>query len=646
MRFIRLLLLVAFLFSFGLYFSTSYHTTHAATTINVTTTADAVTTNGQCSLREAINLINGVSAADCGTLGTAPYTINVPAGTYTITIASTNEDANLNGDFDIITPVTINGAGIDQTIIQAHTLPESAGGRVFDIINDTTNVTFNGLTIRHGNEIAHGGGIRTEGPLNLDDVKLSDNFTTERGGAIYVDGAPVDIRDSEFVGNVGESDGGAIYFRSSDAIVRRSTFTNNDSAARYGGAIYNTSSSTLEILTSFFTLNNTNARGGAIYNAATLTLDRSTIYNNSAADGGGIYNTLNADIINSTISENGVTSRGGAIYNSRNLDTIFTTIANNFDSNNDEGGVYNTGSSAKYFSSHTIHYNFGDNCSGSGDFIDGRYNISGDNTCNWGDTNFTGVGDNVDPLINAIANNGGPTLTHSLKSGSPAIDRKGATCAPELNGIDQRGQPRLISGGGDDICDIGSYESDLIVPTATGPTLTFTPTDTSTPTPTPSNTRTPSPTRTPTVVPSPTPSNHIINVETTIDERTTNGLCSLREAVDVVNELIVPDCEAASTPYIINLTVQGSYTLTLGAANQTDEELNAEDDLDVIRDDQDVLFQGLGQALTIMQSAANPANSDHRIIESHDSSIIMRFSKLTIRNGFTPDDGGGIYSYG
>ena len=65
---------------------------HAAgATINVTTTADQVTTNGACSLREAILYANGTAETDCSATAAAPgttTTINVPAGAYTLTGAS------------------------------------------------------------------------------------------------------------------------------------------------------------------------------------------------------------------------------------------------------------------------------------------------------------------------------------------------------------------------------------------------------------------------------------------------------------------------------------------------------------------------------------------------------------------------------
>jgi hypothetical protein len=86
------------------------------------------------------------------------------------------------------------------------------------------------------------------------------------------------------------------------------------------------------------------------------------------------------------------------------------------------------------------------------------YNLSSDSTCN-----FSGAGDlnNTNPMLGPLQNNGGPTATMALLSGSPAIDAGNPTGCTDGQGhllkTDQRGRPRPdtedISG-----CDMGAYE--------------------------------------------------------------------------------------------------------------------------------------------------------------------------------------------
>ena len=78
----------------------------------------------------------------------------------------------------------------------------------------------------------------------------------------------------------------------------------------------------------------------------------------------------------------------------------------------------------------------------------------------------------IDPLLGPLADNGGPTLTHALQPGSPAINRGDPAAPPQ----DQRGYGRL------GVPDVGAFEFNGIRPTPTP-----TPTPTATPTATPSH---------------------------------------------------------------------------------------------------------------------------------------------------------------
>ncbi len=71
----------------------------------------------------------------------------------------------------------------------------------------------------------------------------------------------------------------------------------------------------------------------------------------------------------------------------------------------------------------------------------------------------------TDILDTTLDDNGGPTQTHALVAGSPAIDLgpTAACAAAPVNGVDQRGEPRSMDIHGEgshttNLCDAGAYE--------------------------------------------------------------------------------------------------------------------------------------------------------------------------------------------
>ena len=135
---------------------------HAAI-INVNSTLDAVDANpadgicltaaGTCTLRAAIQTANA-------TIGIGDI-INLPAGTYTLTIAGTGENAAATGDLDITGlggPLSIAGAGALTTIIDGGALDT-----VFETIfagGQGANANISDVTIRNGNNaLGSGGGV-------------------------------------------------------------------------------------------------------------------------------------------------------------------------------------------------------------------------------------------------------------------------------------------------------------------------------------------------------------------------------------------------------------------------------------------------------------------------------------------------------
>jgi hypothetical protein len=103
------------------------------------------------------------------------------------------------------------------------------------------------------------------------------------------------------------------------------------------------------------------------------------------------------------------------------------------------------------------------------------HNLDSDGSC--GFTDPTDLS-NVDPLLGPLQSNGGPTPTHALQLGSPAIDAiPTAGCTYDHDGdpgtpevalaLDQRNgmRPREGNGGAPSGCDLGAYE---VAPCADG----------------------------------------------------------------------------------------------------------------------------------------------------------------------------------
>lgn len=181
----------------------------------------------------------------------------------------------------------------------------------------------------------------------------------------------------------------------------------------------------------------------------------STISANSSAGfgGGGIDSNSSGlvDIQISTISGNSTTGSngGGGIYqNSSAVISITSTTITGNSSTNGGRNIHRNSSSGSLSVLNTIIANppSGANCGGNAVTSNG-FNLASDASCN-----LIAAGDrpNANPLLAPLANNGGPTPTHGLQAGSPAIDTGTATSVP----IDQRGVVRPVGPG----FDIGAFE--------------------------------------------------------------------------------------------------------------------------------------------------------------------------------------------
>src|SRR5437762_10205150 len=239
--------------------------------------------------------------------------------------------------------------------------------------------------------------------------------------------------------------GGGIYNASTSTVnVANCTLSGNQATIGFGGGItHDSSGGTLNVTNCTLSGNFAGFAGGIFNNSGTVTITNSTISGNSTSnDGGGIFsNSGTVTITNSTISGNsaiaGGSSSGGGVYNKPG-----------------GGSTVNARNTIIAKNTATISPDF------SGTLTSQGFNLIGSTSRTTITGTTTGNQLNVESKLGPLQNNGGPTFTHALLSGSPAIE------AGESSGsnTDQRGftrpvdTPAITNATGGDGSDIGAYE--------------------------------------------------------------------------------------------------------------------------------------------------------------------------------------------
>lgn len=342
--------------------------------------------------------------------------------------------------------------------------------------NLNSSAILDGFTISGGNagEDGYGGGGMSNndyGGPTVRNVIFSAN-TAEFGGGMYNSYNNTTLNNVTFIGNratgteMWYDGGGGMFNDASGPSLTDVTFINN-SAVVNGGGMFN-------LVTCY---------GGS----ANPSLNNTVFSGNSAVNGGGMYNDNSCPILtNVTLSGNTASNNGGGMYIYNGSDPILTNMT--FSGNtavNRGGGVYVNGGSHPEFTNSTITGNTA--ASGGGLFNDDSdlwNEVYFWNSILWGNTGGQiialdihiwiwhsvvqdGFGSTwptnttADPLLGPLADNGGFSLTHTLGTGSSAIDTADPGYCPAF---DQRDFPRPMDGDGDGapICDIGAVENPQI----------------------------------------------------------------------------------------------------------------------------------------------------------------------------------------
>jgi large repetitive protein len=346
----------------------------------------------------------------------APATININnstiSGNFTHGANDSGSGAFINGIYHF----SALGSHFDNNTSNANTKSTGTGLQALNFSSGLStlsivNCTFNGNAGSTGSFGATGGGIQI-------DTYSSSNAAINA----TLDGVTVNGNTAANIGVDGGSGVKAIANGGAITLDVRNTTISNNSGAPFGGGMF---------LTSF---------GGSNSSSISAYLLNSTFSGNSANTGGALATQLGGQFVNTIIDA--------------------CTITNN-SAVNDSGGVSNFGGGSTFFTRSVV---AGNTAPSGPDAFGGVLSLDYNHFGSTSGIQFSGAvlhNTTGNAMLGALANNGGPTLTHMPTVGSPVIDaiplgNNGCQPVPAIGPLygDQRGFGRPFGAG----CDKGSVE--------------------------------------------------------------------------------------------------------------------------------------------------------------------------------------------
>ncbi len=376
---------------------------------------------GDLSLREALLLADGTSGPDVIVFAPSLFS----AGAATITLAYDGPDGGTVPDHLTVNGyVTVDGPGASLLSI--------SGGGVTRVAHVTSGAVaaFHDVTVVSGGGVTHGGGFYVDGNLTLQGAVVKNSAASSMGGGVYVSSiGALSMAESTVDANSAQFGGGIFgHFGAGQKLtILSSTISNNTATSGGTGGGLN-----------FFSVAGAGTAIGKIVN--------STVSGNTAPASGGVrvrYASAQLTIINSSIAANtaSLDTAGVHLVNTPSVTLHNTIVADNkmtSGANSNVTGTFQSGSSC----------NLVGPAGGSGGLVNGT---------NGNKVLTAGQNSGLSPL----ADFGGPTKTHTLLVGSPAIDSGSNAQALDAFGnpltVDQRGRTRIVYN-----VDIGAVEREIL----------------------------------------------------------------------------------------------------------------------------------------------------------------------------------------
>lgn len=341
-------------------------------------------------------------------LATAGDTVHIAPGTYFGPVAIPFDLELVGTGGQVVTVLDAEGSG------SVVSIPAGVTG------------TLDGLTLRNGRAIVRGGGIVVEGNLNLRNSTVMENgafgifgFVGGGGIAALSGGSTVVIEQCSISNNDTEGVGGGVAVSGGVLTIRNSTISSNGNIQAFN-------------------------RGGGVFSVLSLVqITNTTISGNFAYAGGALYagySLLGSGLFSSTVTNNtgfsgSVLVGGPGTFGLRNNVLAGNSLSSVYNNSHDVSGTFGP----------TSH-----NLIGAADPNSGL--VNGAN----GDLVGT-VMSPIEPQLDILNDNGGPTRTHALFAGSPAID---AGDPLQFQPFDQRGVARPVGAAP----DMGAIEGEIPQP--------------------------------------------------------------------------------------------------------------------------------------------------------------------------------------